>query len=121
MIDSYFCLLYFLVMSPYFKILNKPHWFKPFKLIAKVWGPDDGVPVLALHGWQDNAGSFDTIAPLLPSHIRLVCLDLCGNSKYVQCDLKEQLESCIVQAQYIHNFYRSWLFFTLPTLSLIHI
>jgi pimeloyl-ACP methyl ester carboxylesterase len=47
---------------------------------AKVWGPDDGVPVLALHGWQDNAGSFDTLAPhLLPSKIRLVCLDFCGN------------------------------------------
>ncbi|XP_046634529.1 serine hydrolase-like protein [Daphnia pulicaria] len=44
-----------------------------------VWGPDDGVPVLALHGWQDNAGSFDTLAPLLPSNIRLVCLDFCGH------------------------------------------
>nr|CAH0109488.1 unnamed protein product [Daphnia galeata] len=48
-------------------------------LAAKVWGPDDGVPVLALHGWQDNAGSFDTLAPLLPSKIRLVCLDFCGH------------------------------------------
>jgi hypothetical protein len=47
--------------------------------IAKVWGPDDGVPVLAVHGLMDNAGSFDTLAPLLPPHVRLVCLELCGN------------------------------------------
>jgi hypothetical protein len=48
--------------------------------IAKVWGPDDGVPVLAVHGLMDNAGSFDTLAPLLPPHVRLVCLELCGNN-----------------------------------------
>ncbi len=48
--------------------------------IAKVWGPEDGVPVLAVHGLMDNAGSFDTLAPLLPPHVRLVCLELCGNN-----------------------------------------
>ena len=48
------------------------------EISAKVWGPDDGFPMLALHGWLDNAGSFDQIAPLLPSTIRLVCLDTCG-------------------------------------------
>lgn len=49
-------------------------------IIAKVWGPDNGAPVLALHGRMDNAGSFDTLAPLLaaPLHLRLVCLDFCG-------------------------------------------
>lgn len=47
--------------------------------VAKVWGPADGIPVLAVHGWQDNAGSFDTLAPLLPASIRLVCLEFCGN------------------------------------------
>ena len=45
---------------------------------AKIWGPDDGMPVLALHGWQDNAGTYDTLAPLLPNSIRLICLDFCG-------------------------------------------
>ena len=47
-------------------------------LAARAWGPADGVPVLALHGWLDNAASFDRIAPLLPG-LRLVCLDMPGH------------------------------------------
>lgn len=33
---------------------------------GKVWGPDHGRPVLCLHGWADNCGSFNTVIPLLP-------------------------------------------------------
>jgi pimeloyl-ACP methyl ester carboxylesterase len=35
-------------------------------------------PVLALHGWLDNAASFDALAPLLPD-TDLVALDLAGH------------------------------------------
>ena len=48
------------------------------RLAARVWGPPDGTPVLALHGWLDNAAGFDALAPLLPN-IRLVALDLPGH------------------------------------------
>ena len=34
--------------------------------------------MLALHGWLDNAASFDALAPLLPE-LRLVALDLTGH------------------------------------------
>lgn len=52
----------------------------PLTLAAKAWGPKDGIPVLALHGWMDNANSFDRIAPLL-HNIRLVALDFPGHGK----------------------------------------
>jgi len=32
---------------------------------AKVWGDKSGYPVIALHGWLDNAASFDRVAPFL--------------------------------------------------------
>lgn len=47
-------------------------------IAAKQWGPSDGFPVLALHGWLDNANTFDLIAPRLQG-IRLVALDLAGH------------------------------------------
>ena len=48
------------------------------RLAAKRWGTRGGSPVLALHGWQDNAASFDGLAPLLPE-LDLVALDLPGH------------------------------------------
>ncbi len=48
------------------------------RLAALAWGPPDAPPVLALHGWLDNAASFARLAPLLPSH-RLVALELPGH------------------------------------------
>ncbi len=48
------------------------------RVAAKVWGPESGRRVLALHGWLDNAASFDRLAPLLPE-VRLVAIDLPGH------------------------------------------
>jgi pimeloyl-ACP methyl ester carboxylesterase len=42
------------------------------------WGPQDGHPVLALHGWLDNAASFEVLAPMLDG-CRVVALDLTGH------------------------------------------
>ncbi|MBO1519031.1 alpha/beta fold hydrolase [Oceanisphaera pacifica] len=48
------------------------------KLAVMEWGPEQGVPVIALHGWLDNAASFTLLAKLLP-HVRLIALDLAGH------------------------------------------
>lgn len=46
---------------------------------GKWWGPKDVRPVLCLHGWQDNAGSFDTLIPLLPKHLSYLAIDIPGH------------------------------------------
>ncbi|MEX1665798.1 alpha/beta fold hydrolase [Zhongshania arctica] len=47
-------------------------------IAAKLWGDDSGFPVIALHGWLDNAASFDVLAEQLPS-LQILALDLPGH------------------------------------------
>lgn len=50
------------------------------QLAALTWGEPDRKPLLALHGWLDNAASFTRLAPLLEEHF-VVALDLTGHGK----------------------------------------
>ncbi len=47
-------------------------------LTAKQWGNPNGEPTIALHGWLDNANTFDRLAPLLPE-LNLIALDFAGH------------------------------------------
>jgi pimeloyl-ACP methyl ester carboxylesterase len=49
-----------------------------FKLAAQTFGKAGGVPVLAAHGWLDNASTFDLLAPQLDG-CEVVALDLAGH------------------------------------------
>ena len=51
------------------------------RLAARAWGDPALPPLLALHGWLDNAASFDTLAPLLCPHFHIVALDLPGHGR----------------------------------------
>lgn len=48
-------------------------------LRALVWGEPSAPPLLALHGWLDNAGSFAQLAPLLARRFRVIALELPGH------------------------------------------
>ncbi|SDG27176.1 Pimeloyl-ACP methyl ester carboxylesterase [Pseudomonas benzenivorans] len=54
--------------------LRLPH----IELAAHLYGPADGQPVIALHGWLDNAASFARLAPKLQG-LRIVALDFAGH------------------------------------------
>jgi pimeloyl-ACP methyl ester carboxylesterase len=57
--------------------LQLPHQ----RLAARAWGDSALPPLLALHGWLDNAASFDALAPLLCEHFYIVALDLPGHGR----------------------------------------
>jgi pimeloyl-ACP methyl ester carboxylesterase len=59
-----------------------------FSLAAKTWGTACQPKILALHGWLDNAASFDALATLLADNYYIVALDLPGHglSEHTQDD-----------------------------------
>jgi pimeloyl-ACP methyl ester carboxylesterase len=50
------------------------------RLAARVWGDPANPPMLALHGWLDNAASFAGLAPMLADHY-IVALDFAGHGR----------------------------------------
>nr|XP_020732628.1 serine hydrolase-like protein 2 isoform X1 [Odocoileus virginianus texanus] len=48
-------------------------------IAAKAWGSHQAAPVLCLHGWLDNANSFDRLIPLLPKDFHYVAMDFGGH------------------------------------------
>ncbi|KAG7172725.1 serine hydrolase-like, partial [Homarus americanus] len=47
-------------------------------IAGKVWN-EGGIPFVGLHGWMDNAGTWDKLAPLLPKNVSLISIDLPGH------------------------------------------
>ncbi|XP_012575919.1 PREDICTED: serine hydrolase-like protein 2 [Condylura cristata] len=48
-------------------------------IAAKAWGSQQAPPILCLHGWLDNANSFDRLIPLLPKDFYYVAMDFGGH------------------------------------------
>lgn len=48
-------------------------------IAAKTWGNPENPPLIALHGWLDNANSFFPLAEYLQKHFYLVAVDLIGH------------------------------------------
>ncbi|XP_052750653.1 probable serine hydrolase [Galleria mellonella] len=48
-------------------------------IAAKLWGNENERPILALHGWQDNAGTWDPLAPLISKHRSILAIDFPGH------------------------------------------
>ena len=50
-----------------------------FSIACKTWGTPQKPAILALHGWLDNANSFDQIAELMQQDYYLIAIDLPGH------------------------------------------
>ena len=48
-------------------------------IACKIWGNPENPPVIALHGWLDNANSFDPIAPYFQNNFYFIAIDLPGH------------------------------------------
>ncbi|KAI9587076.1 probable serine hydrolase [Glossina fuscipes] len=48
-------------------------------LAGKWYGCKNRKPLVGLHGWQDNAGTFDTLAPYLPPDLPFLAIDIPGH------------------------------------------
>ena len=49
-------------------------------LASKEWGRSGYAPVIALHGWLDNAASFDRMLPFM-ENLHVIALDLAGHGR----------------------------------------
>lgn len=49
------------------------------RVCGKWYGNRNEQPILAIHGWLDNAGTFDRLIPLLPASIPVFSIDLPGH------------------------------------------
>jgi pimeloyl-ACP methyl ester carboxylesterase len=57
---------------------EKRFTFNGFSYAGQLWGDDGGLPVIALHGWLDNSGSFTRLAPQLRG-VQCLAVDLSGH------------------------------------------
>ena len=50
------------------------------QIACKEWGRSGFTPIIALHGWLDNAASFDHLIPLM-NNVHVIALDMMGHGK----------------------------------------
>ncbi|XP_075982951.1 putative serine hydrolase [Anticarsia gemmatalis] len=77
------------LQAPISVVRKKMHTMVPTKEIqipvkyghiaAKLWGSSENRPIVAIHGWQDNAGTWDRLAPMLTEHSSILAVDLPGH------------------------------------------
>ncbi|KAK3851773.1 hypothetical protein Pcinc_041594 [Petrolisthes cinctipes] len=73
---------------------------------GKVWN-EGGTPILGLHGFMDNASTWDTLAPLLPQSHSLISIDFPGHglsSRYPVGGFGHLISNVIVVERVMQHF-----------------
>ncbi|PSN47905.1 hypothetical protein C0J52_03377 [Blattella germanica] len=76
-------------------------------IAGKWWGDPSVQPILGLHGWEDNAATFDTLAPMLtvPSFL---AFDMMGHgmSSYYPMGCTHYFNAAVLLIRRIINYYK---------------
>ncbi|KAJ3642711.1 hypothetical protein Zmor_025469 [Zophobas morio] len=75
---------------------------------GKWWGPTDKRPILTLHGWQDNCGSFNRLIPLLNPDVGFLAIDFPGHgySSRIPSGLYCHFADYLILVQYLVNYFK---------------
>lgn len=88
----------------------------PWGHIAGQWYGDQlQRPILALHGWLDNCGTFAKLAPLLKSYRSILCIDLPGHGFSSHLPIGIQYETL----EYVRTILRVMRTYNWKTVSLM--
>lgn len=76
-------------------------------VLGKWWGNVHQQPVIAVHGWQDNCGTWDTLVPLLSPEVTVLAIDLPGHgfSSHIPAGLAYQATDILFFMKYILRHY----------------
>jgi len=81
-------------------------------IAAKSWNSEGrrSHRLFGVHGWLDNAATFDTIAPLLPSNVHFVAIDLPGHglSSHIPLTMKYHVLDWIMEVRRITQQVLKW-------------
>lgn len=74
---------------------------------GKWWGNTNEQPVVALHGWQDNAGTYDPLLEFLPGSTPVLALDLPGHgfSSHYHDGMLYHFSSFVIVIRRVLNYY----------------
>lgn len=81
----------------------------PWGTIAGKWfAPFENRPILALHGWQDNCGTFNRLIPLLTDRVGVLAIDLPGHgySSRLPPGMNYHLMQTCVLIKQISDYYK---------------
>ncbi len=74
------------------------------ELAAMPWGDADAPPLLALHGWLDNAAGFARLAPWLAQKRRVIALDLPGHGRSAHLASSARRYHVVDQVDHVLDF-----------------
>ncbi|RXG53901.1 putative serine hydrolase [Armadillidium vulgare] len=100
--------LHLITPHPIAEVINRFLYDQAQSKHIKVWNEyGQKTPILALHGWMDNAGTWDNLCPLIDNDYPIYALDFpgCGLSSHPSTDLGYYLMDNLVTVYNVINHF----------------